>query len=215
TYGLAGLASAADFDFAALFTLHGKSIWLNTEANAWTPVWPGKDGDCQYLMAATVRDFSMAHPDFDFGNVTGDFLTKGMVQTTIGPERKPVSTGIALRSPITYGQFDNWWKTDSTNTDPKLRSYEACVDIPMSKSSDGLWEYDSYRDSPTDRSFFPIEGAEFNKHGDVLPNSCYVKPPPDSTSWVTAGTPKRNGNFCMESHATFIYQPGQTFSFRG
>ena len=25
----------------------------------------------------------------------------------------------------------------------------------------------------------------------------------------------RNGNFCIESHATFIYQPGQQFDFRG
>jgi hypothetical protein len=211
TYGKAGLTSKVDYDFAAEFASKGSSIWLNTEANAWTPTWPNKDGDCQYMMAATVRDFSKDHPDFDFGSITGDFLTKGMVQKAIGPDRKPVSTGIALKSPITYGAFDSWWKADETNADPKLRAYESCVDIPMSKSSDGLWEYDSYRDSPVDHSFFPIEGAAHNKHGDVLPASCYVMPPPDSTNWKTGG-PARNGNFCMESHATFIYQPGRARS---
>ena len=215
TYGKAGLTSKVDFDFAAEFASKGNNIWLNTEANAWTPAWPNKDGECQYMMAATVRDFSKDHPDFDFANLTGDFLTKGMVQTTIGADRKPVSTGIALKAPVTYGGFDGWWKADTTNANPKLRSYESCVDIPMSKSSDGLWEYDSYRDSPVDHSFFPIEGTAHNRHADVLPASCYVKPPPDSTTWVTGGTPVRNGNFCMESHATFIYQPGQKFAFRG
>ena len=137
-----------------------------------------------------------------------------MVEPTIGPDRRPVRSAMASTPPITFTDFPGWWKTDTVNANPQLRSYETCVDIPMSKTSEGMWEYDSYRDSPTDHGFFPIEGAEHNKHGDDLPSSCYVKPPPDSTSWVTGG-PKRNGNFCMESHATFIYQPGQTFSFRG
>jgi fibro-slime domain-containing protein len=58
-----------------------------------------------------------------------------------------------------------------------------------------------------------VEGAGLNRFNETA-NSCYVKPPPDSTSWVTGG-PKRNGNFCAESHAEFTYTPGQTFSFRG
>jgi fibro-slime domain-containing protein len=214
TYGKGGLTSKEDFDFAAEFASKGDNIWLNTEANAWTRTWPNKDGDCQYMMAATVRDFSKDHPDFDFGNITGERLTKGMVQSILGPDRKPISTGIGLPAPLTYGLFDKWWVTDTANADPKLRSYASCIDIPMGKARDGLWEYDSYRNSPSDHSFFPAEGTANNKHGDILPSSCYVKPPPDSTSWVTSG-PFRNGNFCMESHATFIYQPGQNLAFRG
>ena len=214
TYGLAGYGSSADFDFAALSAAQGKSIWLNSKANTWTSAWPGIDGDCQYMMAVMVRDFSRDHPDFDFAAMTGSGHTKGMVQPTLGADRKPVSTGISLIAPQTYGSFDRWWFTDTANANPKLRSYETCIDLPMSKSGDGLWEYDSYRDSPSDHSFFPLEGVEHNRHGDVLPSTCYVKPPPDTTTWVTGG-PSRNGNFCMESHAKFIYQPGQTFSFRG
>ncbi|MEO7426198.1 MAG: fibro-slime domain-containing protein [Fibrobacteria bacterium] len=213
-YGLAGIGSAADFDFAAQFAAKASStIWLNTQANSWSAAWPNLDGDCQYLMAATVHDVSKNHVDFEFPSLTGDFLTKGMVETTIGADRKPVSTKIALKAPVTYGTFDSWWKTDTTNTDQYQRNYESCVDIPMSKSSDGLWEYDSYRDSPTDHSFFPVEGTA-NRFQETVA-SCYVKPPPDTTNWVTSGTPLRNGNFCMESHATFIYQKGQRFAFRG
>lgn len=222
TYGLAGYGSSADFDFSAIFATHnaaqsaaqGKSIWLNSKTNDWTPAWPGIDGDCQYMMAVMARDFSRDHPDFDFTGITGSGHTKGMVQPILGPDRRPVSTGISLTAPQTYGSFDKWWSTDSTNANPDLRSYESCIDLPMSKSSDGLWEYDSYRDSPSDHSFFPLEGPEHNRHGDALPTTCYVKPPPDTTTWVTGG-PSRNGNFCMESHAKFIYRPGQTFSFRG
>ncbi|MEO7955349.1 MAG: fibro-slime domain-containing protein [Fibrobacteria bacterium] len=218
TYGLTGFGSSADFDFAGLFAglfaASGKSTWLNTATNSWTPAWPNINGVCQYQVVATVRDFSKDHPDFDFGNLTGERLTHGMVHPTLGTNRKPVSTGISLQAPLTYGDFEKWWVTDTSNADPKLRSYESCIDIPMGKSLDGLWEYDSYRDSPIDHSFFPIEGTAFNKHGDVLRASCYVMPPPESTSWSSGG-PVRNGNFCMESHASFIYQSGQVFSFRG
>jgi|GEM_PF-932852 len=223
TYGKGGFGATDDFDLAPIFTASGPVQWLNTESNVWTAVWPSVDGNCQYLMAATVRDFSMAHPDFEYGDVIkGDLMMPGAVENIIGADRHPVrssKTG-TINNVNLFNDFNSWWKTDTTNSVQGLRSYESCVDIPMSKSSDGLWEYDSYRDSPTDHSFFPLEPlatsspAEYNRHGDVLPASCYVKPPPDSTNWVQGG-PKRNGNFCMESHATFIYQRGQEFAFRG
>ena len=213
TYGAGGFGSPTDIDIGALFTAKGGNLWLNTESNTWGAVWPNVDGDCQYLMAATVRDFSSGHPDFDFPGLQGDFLLKGMVQPTIGPNRHPVRSAAASKPPVTFDKFDSWWVTDSTNATPSLRSYESCTDIPMSKSSDGLWEYDSYRDSPLDHSFFPVEGTLNHFPAETMA-SCYVKPPPDSTSWVTNG-PKRNGNFCLESHATFIYQKGQRFAFRG
>jgi fibro-slime domain-containing protein len=214
TYGKGGLGSKEDFDFTTLFIANGPLIWLNSQANAWTAVFPGVVGQCTYDMAVTVRDFSAAHPDFDFGSLSGDHSVTGVVQTAIGPDpgRKPVlnpaNTG---KDPaISFSRFNEWWVTDTTRPAP-FQNYESCYDITMSKASDGGWEYDSYRDSP-DHGFWPVEGAK-NRFSETM-NSCYVKPPPDSTSWVTGG-PKRNGNFCMESHAKFIYQPGQTFQFRG
>lgn len=212
-YGTGGYGSTADYDLTALFAARGSNLWLNTESNTWSPAWPNVDGECQYMMAATVRDFSSQHPDFEFPGLTGDFLLKGMVQPALGADRKPVRSATASKPPVTFTHFDAWWKTDSTNANPALRSYESCTDIPMSKSSDGLWEYDSYRDSPVDHGFWPVEGA-LNRNPSEAMASCYVMPPPDSTNWKTNG-PKRNGNYCMESHATFIYQKGQRFAFRG
>ena len=213
TYGKGGFGNIIDYDLTPEFASKGSSLWLNTDLNAWTATWPNKDGECQYMMAATVRDFTKDHPDFDFPGLTGDFLLKGMVEPNLHlPDRKPTRSAKSSTPPVTFSTFDSWWTTDTTNANINMRAYETCVDIPMSKSSDGLWEYDSYRDSPTDHSFFPIEGPA-NRFNETMA-SCYVKPPPDSTSWVTNG-PLRNGNFCMESHATFIYQPGQRFAFRG
>lgn len=213
-YGQGGLGSAVDYDLTAEFAKHGNEIWLNTQTNVWSKTKPDVDGECQYQMAAVVRDFSREHPDFDFGSLSGDYNARGVVLTTIGANRKPIfnsSASANIKPPITFSKFDQWWTTDSLNPDPKLRNYESCIDIPMSKSSDGSWEYDSYRDSP-DHSFFPVEAN--NKHPEETVQATYF-----DTSLVPVykgSVPfKRNGNFCMESHANFIYQPGQKFSFRG
>ncbi len=212
TYGKTGIGGSEDFDFTALFAQYGPTLWLNTETNSWTGTFPNVEGTCQYMLAMTVRDFSKDHPDFEYPTLTGNYFIKGMVQPTLGVDDKPVRTTTASTPPVTFDTFDTWWKTDSTNAAPTMRSYEGCFDIPMSKTNDGSWEFDSYRDSP-DHGFWPAEGALDHFPGEAV-TSCYVKPPPDSTIWVTNG-PKRNGNFCTESHATFTYAPGQDFAFRG
>ena len=215
TYGKSGFNGAEDFDFTALFAQYGPTLWLNTDANSWSGTFPNVEGTCQYMLAMTVRDFSQAHPDFDFGVLPGNHFVKGVVEGVIGPDpgRKPVlnPANATLDPAISFSRFDEWWATDSTRPDP-YKNYESCYELPMSKSSDGQWEYDSYRDSP-DRGFWPVEGAGLNRFSETMA-SCYEKPPPDTTMWVTGG-PQRNGNFCAESHATFIYEPGQRFAFRG
>jgi fibro-slime domain-containing protein len=215
TFGKGGFGGAEDFDFAALFAQYGPTIWLNTEVGTWSGSFPNLEGTCQYMMAMTVRDFSKNHPDFDFGSITGNHVVKGVVEPTIGPEpgRKPVPNpaNANLDPAISFSRFDEWWVTDSTRPDP-YKNYESCYEIPMSKSSDGGWEYDSYRDSP-DHGFWPLEGTGLNRFNETN-STCYVKPPPDTTTWVTAG-PQRNGNFCAEAHAAFTYEPGQRFAFRG
>ncbi len=215
TYGKTGLGSIGEFDFTALFAQYGPTLWLNTDANSWSGTFPNVEGTCQYMMAMTVRDFSSAHPDFDFGGHIGFHLVKGVVEPTIGPDpgRKPVlNPANATTDPsISFSHFDEWWVTDSTRPDP-YKNYESCYELPMSKSSDGLWEYDSFRDSP-DHGFWPVEGPELNRFNETEV-SCFVKPPPDTNTWVTGG-PQRNGNFCAEAHAAFTYEQGQGFAFRG
>lgn len=66
----------------------GMELWLDTQNNAWLPTHPDKDGNCRFLMATTVRDFSREHPDFDFGSISGDFTAPGLVENTIGADRR-------------------------------------------------------------------------------------------------------------------------------
>jgi fibro-slime domain-containing protein len=158
------------------------------------------------LLAATVRDFSISHPDFDFGGIQGDASVLGMVQETLGPNRKPVRTADTSRF---FNQFDDWFNTKAGV------NAETCVDIPMNKSDDGRWMYDSYA-TPA-HGFWPIDDFTIdnrtpNPHNEQAKASCYVRPETDQ--WVTSAE-RHNMNFCMESHATFVYQPGQKFEFRG
>jgi fibro-slime domain-containing protein len=213
TYGKSGFGASDDFDFTTLFAQYGPSLWLNTDAKSWTAAFPNVEGTCRYLLSMTVRDFSKDHPDFDFSSFSGSHLLQGMVMPDIGPDpgRKPVlnPANIGIDPEISFSHFDDWWVTDSTRTAP-LQNYESCYDLPMGKSSDGLWEYDSNRDSP-DHGFWPVEGA-LNRFNETSP-TCYVRPPPDTNTWVAG--PARNGNFCAESHADFTYAPGQIISLRG
>ncbi|MEO7955114.1 MAG: fibro-slime domain-containing protein, partial [Fibrobacteria bacterium] len=215
SYGKGGLGSTTPYDMAAEFTAKGAStLWLDTDLNSWSTAFPNKDGSCQYMMAATVRDFNMDHPDFDFGGITGDYSVQGIVESAINPTtRLPVRSAVSgtVKGLNLFNNFDSWWKTDNTNASPALRSFETCVDIPMSKSDDGLWEYDSYKTAA--HGFWPIENFT-NANNTKTKASCYNNPAlPDQ--WTTNAQPSTNMNYCMESHATFVYQRGQKFVFRG
>ncbi|MBW8886392.1 MAG: fibro-slime domain-containing protein [Fibrobacteres bacterium] len=211
TYGKSGFGAGDDFDFAALFAQYGPTPWLNTDAKSWTAAFPNVEGTCRYMLSMTVRDFSKDHPNFDFEGGGGDGLVQGIVMPDIGPEpgRKPVLNP-AIVGDISFSHFDDWWVTDSTRP-PPLQNYESCYDLPMGKSREGQWEYDSNRDSP-DHGFWPVEGA-LNRFNETS-TTCYYKPVPDTDFMVTNG-PARNGNFCAESHADFTYAPGQKISVRG
>jgi fibro-slime domain-containing protein len=210
TFGSGGYTSTDPFPLAAEFAAKGNTLWLDKDANAWSRDWPGKLGLCEYQMAATVRDFSLNNLDFDFSSPLGNALIKGIVEKNLRTaDRRPVRSSVPGMAGGTniFNDFESWWKTDETNSDPAKRSYETCVDIPMGKTGDGMWEFDSYR-TPS-RGFWPID--DFNKHNENSKASCYVDP----LGQYKTDQPPRNMNFCMESHAKFIYTKGQTFSFRG
>jgi len=210
TFGGGGYNSTDPYNLAADFASKGNTLWLDKDANAWSKDWPGKLGLCEYQMAATVRDFSIENLDFDFSSPLGNALIKGIVEKNLrATDRRPVRSAVPGMAGGTniFNDFDSWWKTDETNPDPAKRSYETCVDIPMGKTGDGMWEFDSYR--TPDRGFWPID--DFNMHHENSKPSCYVDP----LGQYKTDQPPHNMNFCMESHAKFIYTKGQTFSFRG
>ncbi len=182
TWGKSGLGDPTPFDFTALFTAMGGDIWIAgpTELSG---TFPGKVGSCTYLMATTVHDMAETHPDYGGGGGTG------MVQKALGPDNKPVATASAP------GHFNTWFNTNPSAAMP-LKGAETCLDLQMSKSDDGLWEFDSNKDPG--QEFFPIDNWNTLDTNSRCPDR-----------------PAHNYGFCLESHATFIYQRGQAFDFRG
>lgn len=196
-WGSGGFGSAADLDLTSQFTGKGSELWIK-DASTILAAFPGSVGTCIYDLAATVHDIAESHPDY--GPSTSSVIP-GMVAANLGADRKPVPTALAP------AHFKSWFNSDSTLPLP-LKGYASCVDLQMGKSSDGLWEYDSYF-SP-DHGYFPID--DVNKLDQNTSNTCYLNP--DTKQYIFSKTP-HNFGFCMETHAAFVYEKGQVFDFRG
>jgi fibro-slime domain-containing protein len=186
-WGKGGLDDKTPFDLVALFAAKGTDLWIASQTEI-TGTNPGLRGSCTYDMAATVHDMAITHPDYGHG---GGGI--GMVQTTLGTDHKPVPTAQTLSA---NPNFNTWFNTNPNAAMP-LKGAETCLNLEMGKSDDGLWEYDDEKNLPAAGGFFPID--DWNT---LDANS--------SCSEV-----KHNYGFCLESHATFVYQKGQVFDFRG
>ncbi len=145
------------------------------------------DGKCSTIIPATIRDFSVSHPDFE--SFANNEASRGLVRSTLGSDRKPVwqSNG-ALRPQITSEEtFDEWYRDKH---EPRV-NYTFEIELPLVASEDNP-ELLVYANS----AFFPINpddgwGAEF------LPDL------------------EENYLFTTEVHMMFTYVEGQIFTFSG
>jgi fibro-slime domain-containing protein len=137
------------------------------------------------LLSATVRDFTIAHPDFE-GAISG--LVTGLVDTTLDPDKNPdfvaaPGTG-AIASAATFAE----WYDDVAGVNLPMTLPLTLVDDGTggdTTSGDGIFTF-------ADSSFFPIDGMLFGNEG-----------------------LSHNYHFTLEAHTTFTYAVGQTFSFTG
>lgn len=221
SYGLNGMEDATPYNL----TDHFKSfdeIWitprpipdgapdLSSEYPADAPL-----GDCFYQLAATIRDFSQNHPNFQFNNGPGQAEafgcgspaagTKGMVQATLGSDGKPVKA----RDICNNTKFDTWFN-DHTDADKNLSNRSTCIDLKMGKSNDGLWEIDSRKSEFM--GFWPIDDFFVNDEVQLFDGEFYREEP---VYEYIKGLGRHNFHFCVETHADFQYRPGQKFSFAG
>ena len=100
-------------------------------------------------LPTTIRDFNDSHPDFE-SYVGND---PGIVQSTLGPDRKPVYAG-QDGNPSTHGQeyFDQWYRDV-----PGVNTSMTC-DLVLTDVGGGIYQY-------TSSSFFPIDGLLFGNQG--------------------------------------------------
>jgi fibro-slime domain-containing protein len=152
----------------------------------------------QVNLAATIRDFNNSDSSFNASGISGVCRGTGFVESTLGPNRKPVPTR-KFSQTCTPGDSarlaNDWFTTDPTYT----QSATTCIDIPMHVDSNGIYTY-------RNPYFFPID--TFN----TLPNG---KPNPFNVQYLGDDGKMHNFSFCMEMHGTFDARAGQTFNFLG
>lgn len=118
-----------------------------------TPV----DAPCSRELKAVVRDFrgyagtsGPRHPDFE-----GTFFAhKGIVQTMLGADGKPVyAPAGATRGTTGKAEFDEWYR-DVPNVN--MRFDDVVLALAEDPARPGVYYYD-------DQSFFPINGRGFRE----------------------------------------------------
>ncbi len=156
---------------------------------------PGNDaaaGTCAANTTGIIRDFKAGdvaggHPDFE--TYAGKQETKGLVETQLGPDKKPVfksTTGTSKKgAQLTSKEaFDQWYR----DTPDVNLPFEFTV--PFVAGADGVSSFAS-------TSFFPIDGRGFGNSG-------------KDTKGVL-----RNFHFTFELHLEFRYRGGEIFTFTG
>jgi fibro-slime domain-containing protein len=111
----------------------------------------GSGGNCNPILKATVRDFSTAHPDFEY--MIGDDL--GIVAGTLGADGKPVYAGNPT-TPTTTGKdnFDQWYR------DVPGVNMAIPIEIPLMDAGNGTYTY-------SNSAFFPIDGQGFGNENNI------------------------------------------------
>ncbi|HVR60489.1 MAG TPA: fibro-slime domain-containing protein [Polyangia bacterium] len=163
---------------------------------------PGVDPNgmnCNQLLGV-VRDFKGVnepggHPDFEA--FSGDDATPGLVQSTLGPDQKPVYASQCDGSPqmnltaCPYGQqtttkanFDQWYRA-APDVNKQYFLY-----LMFEKLPSGISTFNSTR-------FFPLDGQGWGDHGMDTDGNLH------------------NFGFTTEVHTTFKYNGGEIFTFTG
>jgi fibro-slime domain-containing protein len=160
--------------------------------------------DCGSTLAVTYRDFNESHPDFE-QPFAGDVVRRGLVASTLGPDRKPVFKD-SIGHPALIGtptDIDTTWNPTqpvihSADTFNQWYNTTSGVNIELPKTlaltetspGSGQYGYDS-------SAFFPLgptEGFGITPKGNDL---------------------GMNFLFTTEIHVMFGYIAGQKFTFRG
>ncbi len=103
------------------------------------------------VLAATIRDFSLNHPDFE--SFTGDTAYLGIVNATLGGDDKPVYNHPGA-TPQTSGP-DNFahWYNDTPGVNIPFE-----IEIELEEVEPGLFRYEN-------SAFFPIDNSGFGNEG--------------------------------------------------
>ncbi len=162
----------------------------------------GIEDPCEGAMTslpATIRDFSSAHPDFEA--FWGGDPSTGLVLEQLGadgtpdynpapPPSPPGSSATQITSSTT---FEDWYH------DMPATNVAVPIEIPLTETpvGSGIYVFD-------DDTFFPIDMDGWNG-----------APGPNNETFPDSLGDLHNFHFTTEIHTSFVYEPGQVFTFNG
>ena len=116
------------------------------------------DATATRMLNAIVRDFSDTHPDFEDG-ISG--VVKGLVQSNLAPDNKPVFAGPNGRGAIRSQEGFNQWFNDVPAVNQKItRSLE----LRETKPGSGIFSFESSAFFPIDNQLLGNQGRTHNYH---------------------------------------------------
>lgn len=254
-YGLQGIEDGTAIDVKEMMEQNGEAWILPTPTPDGPPVvsavWPEEDGSCTFSLAMIIRDMSASRDDFEFHTYAGNpnsfpgavangstgagcldpNETPGMVATMLNDRRKPVPSGVNL---CKNQKVTEWFTTTDVPGSP-TGTNAICIDLPMVKTEDGMWEFDSFwhEEDPTrtesDHVFAPINNFNIYNEKGTMGFVNGIEPGdegapvgatywfPQWPQWVVDISPANSYNlhFCSETAADFTYRVGQKFTFSG
>jgi len=227
--GAAGFGDPTAFDISTLLASQD-TAWIMTDSVTGKPAvnkgWAGQKGLCEVvLLASTIHDFpngTAANRQFGAGSGCGQGgwgVVKGMVESTLGADRKPVRSAYDTGwngIPNSWGGKEFGFRCEyDTGSNAEIgdsgistewfrnvpgRNASTCRDIPLQLDSvNGTYAYQS-------KFFFPID--DFSRLSDGSPNPYFDQ--------IRGEDQKlHNYAFCLESHGDFEYKKGQSYDFTG
>lgn len=155
--------------------------------------------DSTTTLSATIRDFASTHPDFEA--FWGSSASTGLVLDMLGGDQKPAynpaapppppgSSATQITSAATFGQ----WYNDVPDINVAVP-----LEIPLTETppGSGIFVFE-------DTTFFPIDMDGWN-----------AAPGPNNETYPDTFGDPHNFHFTTEIHTSFVYEPGQLFTFVG
>lgn len=113
------------------------------------------------VLAAIIRDFTTAHPDFERAFALGNGLETGIVKPDLGPDDVPVyASSTNTRTTTGRAEFDQWYRdVPGVNL-----STPYTIQTSPSPTRDGFFVFDRLDFFPIDNQLFGNQGYPHNYH---------------------------------------------------
>jgi len=123
----------------------------------------GEAIQCGVQLKATIRDFKLGHPDFQT-YCCGVVL--GLVQATLGPDKKPVFNQVGNPQMLTDAPTFNQWYNNVQDVNQSTQ-----IILDLQEIMPGVYSYQNNSFFPIDDMLFGNQGNNHNFHFTTVPDT--------------------------------------------